>query len=375
MAPSGTFRGKTIKPAPQETKDHTVAQQIPKRFIASTLETALPENDTQGSVLTLAELQERRATEREQRLIHDRSHTPRSSDESHTDVDQSDSHSAQLSSRKRKRNGIGKSKLSFGYNEDEEDIPTRNKKHAEHTSRSTNRSCDGELEIEHPRPTSLGPNALVNYAPKLLSQVTNLKATERKAAEEEILREKQEMVKRDVIVIPFVYFEGKNVHGGRIKLRKGDKVDELLDKARKMGAQLEDDKARKQAAQSPADSALSKPQKNWARVRLDDMMLVRSGIIIPHYYDFQYFITNHVQGFKGTLFDFSAEPSGASLSRDSDAELEGAAHDPNITQVVEKSWYEQNKHIFPASVWEHFDPKKDYSKLIRRDLHGNTYHF
>jgi protein FAM50 len=28
--------------------------------------------------------------------------------------------------------------------------------------------------------------------------------------------------------------------------------------------------------------------------------------------------------------------------------------------VVHRSWYEKNKHIFPASRWEMWDPLKDY---------------
>ena len=27
-------------------------------------------------------------------------------------------------------------------------------------------------------------------------------------------------------------------------------------------------------------------------------------------------------------------------------------------KVVERAWYERNKHIFPASRWEVFDPEK-----------------
>ena len=29
-------------------------------------------------------------------------------------------------------------------------------------------------------------------------------------------------------------------------------------------------------------------------------------------------------------------------------------------KVVERSWYEKNKHIFPASRWEVYDPSKNY---------------
>jgi protein FAM50 len=31
-------------------------------------------------------------------------------------------------------------------------------------------------------------------------------------------------------------------------------------------------------------------------------------------------------------------------------------------QIVERHWYERNKHIFPASRWEIFDPEADYGE-------------
>ena len=46
-----------------------------------------------------------------------------------------------------------------------------------------------------------------------------------------------------------------------------------------------------------------------------------------------------------------------------------------MTKVVDRRWYERNKHIFPASVWETFDPEKDYSQTIRRDNGGNAFFF
>lgn len=32
-----------------------------------------------------------------------------------------------------------------------------------------------------------------------------------------------------------------------------------------------------------------------------------------------------------------------------------------------RSWYERNKHIFPASRWEPFDPTKSYDKYTVSD--------
>lgn len=55
--------------------------------------------------------------------------------------------------------------------------------------------------------------------------------------------------------------------------------------------------------------------------------------------------------------------------------LEGADEDPTLTKVVDRRWYEKNKHIFPASMWQDFDPEKDYGKEVRKDAGGNTFFF
>lgn len=60
---------------------------------------------------------------------------------------------------------------------------------------------------------------------------------------------------------------------------------------------------------------------------------------------------------------------------EADSNLEGYTEDPNLTKVVDRRWYEKNKHIFPASVWEQYDPERDYSKGGRRDAQGNAFFF
>jgi protein FAM50 len=58
-----------------------------------------------------------------------------------------------------------------------------------------------------------------------------------------------------------------------------------------------------------------------------------------------------------------------------DEELEGFNENGSTTKVVDRRWYEKNKHIFPASVWENFDSAKDYTTGIRKDTDGNVYFF
>jgi len=125
---------------------------------------------------------------------------------------------------------------------------------------------------------------------------------------------------------------------------------------------------------------------------------------LMQHYDFYYFIMNRTLGpNKRLLFDYSAQPPQTTespdrpstpenldnynpLSRPSSAkpkasnnaqlvELEGASDDPTFTKVVDRRWYERNKHIFPASVWQEFDPEKDYQKEVKRDVGGNAFFF
>jgi protein FAM50 len=125
-------------------------------------------------------------------------------------------------------------------------------------------------------------------------------------------------------------------------------------------------------------------------------------LIFWQHYDFYYFIINHTLGPNNRiLFDYSSEPpvssipSSASDSTDLDnynplsvpsakpkaaeeapkADVEGLNDDPTFTKVVDRRWYERNKHIFPASVWQEFDPEKDYQKEVKRDLGGNAFFF
>lgn len=55
--------------------------------------------------------------------------------------------------------------------------------------------------------------------------------------------------------------------------------------------------------------------------------------------------------------------------------LEGANDDPGLTKVVDRRWYERNKHIYPASLWQEFDPEEDYVHQVRRDQGGNAFFF
>lgn len=233
----------------------------------------------------------------------------------------------------------------------------------------------------------LGANSNVAFKPKVMTKSALL----REAQQREQLRKEflimQEAVKATDFVIPFVFYDGTNIPGGKCKIKKGEHVWLFLDKARKVGAEL--------------GVGGDKSRREWARVGVDDLMLVRGEIIIPHHYDFYYFMVNKTIGFAGPIFTHSAQPTDATplpskdedidpstfnpLERqekkkdtrvtEEDASLEGYNDDPALTKVVDRRWYERNKHIFPASIWEEYDPNKDYSKGVRKDAQGNSFFF
>lgn len=151
-------------------------------------------------------------------------------------------------------------------------------------------------------------------------------------------------------------------------------------------------------------------KRDWARVGVDDLVFVRGEVIVPHHYEIYYFLVNGVLGPNSErLFDYKETPTttkapphdpdgcaGGGGEEDynpistpsskvkatnngevtaADAHLEGVSDDPNLTKVVDRRWYERNKHIFPASVWEEYDPGKNYEGKIRTDGKGNAFFF
>jgi protein FAM50 len=133
-----------------------------------------------------------------------------------------------------------------------------------------------------------GANASVSVVPKALTKSALL----REAQTREILRKEfmviQEAVKATEISIPFVFYDGTNIPGGVCKVKKGDYIWIFLDRSRKVGAEL-----------GVGEKANS--NRAWAKIGVDDLMLVRGGLIIPH-------VSHHhpVKLFKCLLIHFPA---------------------------------------------------------------------
>ena len=70
-------------------------------------------------------------------------------------------------------------------------------------------------------------------------------------------------------------------------------------------------------------------------------------ILVLQHHTFYDFIINKARGKSGPLFNFDVHDDVRLLA---DATLE--KDESHAGKVVERSWYQRNKHIFPASRWE-----------------------
>ena len=86
----------------------------------------------------------------------------------------------------------------------------------------------------------------------------------------------QEAVKNTEILMPFIFFDGTNIPAGTVRVKKGDPVWLFLDRCRKVGAELG------VGGSSGASKGRKDNRREWARVSVDDLMLVKGEIIVPH---------------------------------------------------------------------------------------------
>ncbi|KAI8211810.1 FAM50 family protein [Colletotrichum sp. SAR 10_86] len=364
-----------------------MSDQAPSRFTAPKKTTTERLSSNTVGLVQLSDYRKRHAEvldqqEREREAALSGTSTPNRSHSATPDPG-SDSGSGASKPKKRKKK-IGGSKLSFGDDEEEEEdaLPVKKGK----------KDADKDGDDSSGKKSKVVANSSVAFVPKVMSKA----ALRREAAEREALRREflaiQEAVKATEIAVPFVFYDGSNIPGGTVRVKKGDYVWVFLDKSRKVGAEL-------------GVGEKANARREWARVGVDDLMLVRGSIIIPHHYEFYFFIINKSTGPDGQqLFTYTADappktdeleaeetpavPDGglttaAALKAKAAAvkalpdinTLEGATDDPTLTKVVDRRWYERNKHIYPASMWQEFDPEKDYQKEVRKDAGGNTFFF
>ncbi|KAE8725590.1 Protein XAP5 CIRCADIAN TIMEKEEPER [Hibiscus syriacus] len=96
---------------------------------------------------------------------------------------------------------------------------------------------------------------------------------------------------------------------------------------------------------------------------VENLLYVKEDLIVPHQHSFYELIVNKARGKSGPLFHFDVHEDVRTIA---DATIE--KDESHAGKVVERHWYERNKHIFPASRWEIYDPTK---KWERYTIHGD----
>ncbi|KAL1960410.1 hypothetical protein VTO42DRAFT_7709 [Malbranchea cinnamomea] len=344
-------------------------------------------------LVNLSEFRKRRAEiiEQQEKEAHDktlglitvgssRSVTPSTSDVTRGVAIPEGEQAQQPPKKKKKAKHTVKVKLSFDLGEDEEQSQTTEE--STETSRAVSvdrsRSKTPNGETVNPPARKITPNPNLNLPrPKVLTKA----ALEAEAQARDALRKEflaiQEKVKATDILIPFVFYDGTNIPAGKVKVKKGDPIWLFLDRCRKVGAELG------VAGAGGGARGRKDHRREWARVSVDDLLLVRGEVIIPHHYEFYYFIANKIPSFTsagGLLFDYSntAPPEPPVDNPDFKPPLEEGNADPAFTKVVDRRWYEKNKHIFPASLWREYEPGPEFEQKmlgVRRDSQGNAFFF
>lgn len=183
---------------------------------------------------------------------------------------------------KKKKKKTTKGLLSFGGDDEEEDEGSINVTPARRQQPSAEASPEPGSSTTALQPRKkLAPNPKSTLpAPRALTKAAlAADALTREKLRKDFL-EIQEAVKETEIAIPFVFYDGANIPGGIVKVKKGDHIWLFLERCRKVGAERGVSGTGSGTGASLKSREDSK--KQWARVGVDDLICVRGEVIIPH---------------------------------------------------------------------------------------------
>lgn len=133
--------------------------------------------------------------------------------------------------------------------------------------------------------------------------------------------EEQKRVRMEPMVVTFSFWDGKG-HRRAQRCLKGATVGEFLAQIKGGIEEIQD-------------------------VSTSNLLFIKEDMIIPHHFTFHELITTQARGRTGgALFVFE------SLVDEDRDKL-----DSHTAKVCERRWYDQNRHIFPASRWAIYEPK------------------
>ncbi|KAE8211101.1 hypothetical protein CF327_g5115 [Tilletia walkeri] len=246
--------------------------------------------------------------------------------------------------KKRPKKDSAKPKLSFAMDDEEEDQDADAESSRRKSKKQKIQDTSASDSANEPGPSSAildsaslenaitvrrslkNPNVDTSFLPDREREEDDRR--QRETLRQEFLQKQKEM-KNESIEITYSYWDGSG-HRRVVKCKKGDSIAQFLEKCRQQFPELRG-------------------------ISVDNMMYIKEDLIVPHHYTFYDFIVNKSRGKSGPLFNFDVHDDVRMLA---DATVE--KDESHAGKVVERSWYDRNKHIFPASRWEVYDPNIDY---------------
>jgi len=230
--------------------------------------------------------------------------------------------------------------LSFNPDDDEEDDEEENISDQEDRTKSPDSDCVSPDAGQRKR-FGMNPDVDTTFLPDRDRDEQENEMREKLRLEWE---QRQKLIKEEEIEITYSYWDGSG-HRKNITMKKGNSIYQFLVKV------LE---------------AIRSEFPELKTVTADQLMYVKEDLIIPQTNTFYDFIVSRARGKSGPLFSFDAHEDVRMIS---DATIE--KDESHAGKVVLRNWYERNKHIFPASRWEPYDPTKTYEKYSVADSQAN----
>ncbi|XP_018784324.1 PREDICTED: protein FAM50 homolog [Bactrocera latifrons] len=241
--------------------------------------------------------------------------------------------------------------LSFSFNDDEDDEAA-----AEDGEEDDIKEVKKEDALPKKKWTEIDDDSILPKKKKIFKNPevdTSFLPDREREEQENRLREQlrqewvmqQAALKDQEITITFSYWDGSG-HRRSVIMKKGNSIYQFLQRCLEL---------------------LRKEFNELKTVMADQLMYVKEDLILPHHYSFYDFIVTKARGKSGPLFQFDVHDDVRMIS---DATVE--KEESHAGKVLLRSWYERNKHIFPASRWEPYDPTKTYDKYTIKDKSKKT---
>jgi protein FAM50 len=261
--------------------------------------------------------------------------------------------SRSLAAKKRKASS---SFLSFGGGDDDDssssddDDDATSSSSSSSTSSSSSSSCSSSSSTKT-KPATAG--ASKHKRPKLCKNpdvdTSFLPDRDRRVKEErersnlkKEYEKRQSQLKQQLLEITYSWWDGAG-HRRTIQVPKGTTINHFLELVR---------------------IQLTEQFPEMKRLSSDNMMYIKEDLIIPGDYTFYDLIKTKARGKSGPLFHFDVHDDLRLGPIDTRIEKD----ESHPGKIIDRAWFERNKHIFPANRWEIYDPSIDYGSYT---IHGS----